>query len=85
MAIVSHPANKNYVSNFEETFGKKPAHSDNGIPRRRRVDRMTAAEIACLNAVAAIEAAGADERLTRAQNLIQEAQELVADFVDSRP
>jgi hypothetical protein len=24
MAIVTHPANKNYRSNFDETFGRKP-------------------------------------------------------------
>lgn len=78
MAIVSHPSNKNYRNNFEEIFGKKKPESDNDVPRWK-----TPAELACLNAVAAIEMMGCDDRLTRAQILIQQAQALVADYVDS--
>lgn len=28
MSIVSHPANKNYLSNWEQTFGKKPSTAE---------------------------------------------------------
>lgn len=82
MAIVSHPSNKNYRDRFEEIFGKKKP-VDGDIPRRNRLDQMTPAELACRNAVAAIETVGCDDRLTRAQILIQQAQALVADYVDS--
>lgn len=84
MAIVTHPANDAYRSGFESTFGKKAIPNSSDVPRRNRIDLMTAAEIACLNAVAAIEVMGCDERLTQAQILIQRAQALVADVVDSR-
>lgn len=53
------------------------------IPRRIRIDLMTPAELACREAVVAIERLPADTRLTKAQMLISEAQALVADFVDT--
>jgi hypothetical protein len=55
----------------------------NEIPRRIRIDLMSPAELAIRAAVMAVEAAGADVRLTRAINLLHEAQEQVADFVDA--
>lgn len=90
MAIVTHPANDAYRSNFEETFGKKEPRQPQssylpGVPRRRRMDLMTPAELACLKAISEIEGAGCDHRLTAAQMLIEQAQNLVADYVDSRP
>lgn len=82
MSIVTHPANDAYRAGWSEIFGKKKL-VDSDVPRRNRIDRMTPAELACLNAVAAIEMMGCDDRLTRAQILIQQAQALVADYVDS--
>lgn len=54
-------------------------------PRRIRVDRMTPAELAIREAMLAVEAAGADERLTAAVMLLGRAREHVADFVDCVP
>jgi hypothetical protein len=55
------------------------------IPRRNRIDRSTAAENAIRAAVDAVEAMGADPRLTKAVNLLTMARETVADFVDGIP
>lgn len=52
------------------------------IPRRIRVDQMTPAELACRDAVHAIEVTGGHPLLTEAQRLAMEAQSRVADFVD---
>lgn len=52
------------------------------IPRRCCVDKMTAAERAIYDAVQAVESAGADVRLTDAVVLLQATRESVADFVD---
>ena len=55
---------------------------DPGVPRRHRIDRMHPAELAIREAMLAVEALPADERLTRAIVLLAQAQEAVADFVD---
>lgn len=52
------------------------------FPRRHNVDRMTPAERAIADAVQAVEALPADERLTRAVILLGQAREAVADYVD---
>lgn len=52
------------------------------IPRRIKVDQMTPAELAILAAQHAVEEAGASVHLTRAANLLSEARNAVADFVD---
>lgn len=54
----------------------------NEIPRRNRIDLYTPAERAIREAMLAVEAAGADTRLTDAVILLGEAHEAVADFVD---
>lgn len=54
----------------------------NEIPRRVDMRRMTAAELAILEAVKAVEAAGADVRLTDAVVLLGEARDCVSDYVD---
>jgi hypothetical protein len=54
------------------------------IPRRNRLDLNTPAELAIHNAMAEVEKAGADVRLTDAINLLSKAKELVADFVDAK-
>lgn len=54
-----------------------------GIPRRSRIDLLTPAERAIYDAVQAVESLPADVRLTDAVNLLQEAREKVADFVEA--
>lgn len=51
-------------------------------PRRVCLNRFTTAERAIYDAVFAVEAAGADVRLTDAVILLQAARDSVADFVD---
>lgn len=55
---------------------------DNGIPRRSRIDRYSPGETAIRAAMQAVEAMGADVRLTEAVIHLQDAQTRVADFVD---
>lgn len=55
------------------------------IARRARIDLMTAAERAIYDALAVVEAAGCDVRLTDAVVLLQAARDRVADFVDGKP
>ncbi len=56
-----------------------------GIPRRNRVYMFSPAERAIWDAAQAVEAAGCDPRLTRAVNLLHEARESVANYVDGVP
>jgi hypothetical protein len=55
------------------------------VPRRCREDLVTPAERAIFVAIRAVEAMWADERLTRAQVLLDDARNLVADAVERRP
>jgi hypothetical protein len=95
MSIVTHPANEAYRDNWEETFGRKPASKSTAetvvhritraadvLPRRVCMDRWCDAELAIHKAVQAVEAMGADPRLTRAVLRLGHARELVADYVD---
>lgn len=52
------------------------------IPRRIRMDNWTPAETAIYQAMQKVEEAGADVRLTDAVILLQQAREMVADYVD---
>ena len=52
------------------------------LPRRCRIDLFTPAERAIYDAMQAVEAAGADVRLTDAVSLLQDARDAVADYVD---
>lgn len=52
------------------------------IPRRSRLDQMSRGEKAIFEATQAVEGMGADPLLTEAINLLQQAREKVADFVD---
>jgi hypothetical protein len=52
------------------------------VPRRIDMSRWTPAERAIQHAVDAIEAMGADVRLTDAVILLSQARDKVADFVD---
>lgn len=51
-------------------------------PRRNRMDLNTPAELAIYNAMQEVEKIGADQRLTNAVIALQEAKNLVADFID---
>jgi hypothetical protein len=52
------------------------------IPRRNRLDLMTAAELSIRSSMLVVETLGCDERLTEAVCLLDRARELVADVVD---
>ena len=54
------------------------------IPRRVRMDLMVPAELAIVKAKYAVEDMPADTRLTEAVILLSQAQEKVADYVDSQ-
>src|SRR4051812_44098245 len=57
--------------------------SNNGIPRRNRIDLYTPAELAIREAMLAIEEAGCHPLLTDAINLLSQAKEKVADHVET--
>lgn len=59
--------------------------SNNGFPRRNQVDRWTPAERAIREATNAVEAAGCHPLLTDAVNLLAQARDKVADFVELPP
>lgn len=59
--------------------------TDNGFPRRSRMDLMTEAERAILDAQWAVERAGCHVLLTEAGNLLAQARDKVADFVELKP
>lgn len=54
----------------------------NGIPRRSRIDLYTPAETAIRDAMLAVEEAGAHPLLTDAVNLLGQAKDKVADYVE---
>lgn len=58
---------------------------ENIIPRRARMDQWTPAERSIYDAMQAVEEMPADVRLTNAVNLLHQARDLVADFVDNIP
>src|ERR1019366_5088061 len=53
-----------------------------GIPRRCRIDLLTAAEFAIYYAMQEVEKLPADVRLTEAVILLAQARDKVADFID---
>lgn len=61
----------------------QPREMIDEIPRRSRLDLHTPAELAIRTAVEEVEAAGAHKLLTDAVNLLHEAREKVADFVEA--
>jgi hypothetical protein len=52
--------------------------------RRNRLDLMKPAEKAIYDAMQELEKVGADVRLTRASTLLQEAKNLISDFLDEQ-
>ena len=57
----------------------------NTIPRRAFINKMTPAELAIREAVLKVEKVGAHPLLTDAVNLLEQARNKVADFVDLSP
>jgi len=55
---------------------------DNVIPRRSTTYGMSRAELAIYEAMRIIEEMRADKRLTEALDLLEQAREKVADFID---
>ena len=55
-----------------------------GFLRRQQLDKCTPAELAIYKAMEEVEKIGADVRLTDAINKLNEARNLVADFVDEQ-
>lgn len=55
------------------------------FPRRQRLDKCTPAELSIYKAMEEVEKIGADVKLTNAIIKLDEARNLVADFVDSEP
>lgn len=56
----------------------------NEFPRRSRLDLCKPAELAIYNAMQEVEKMPPDVRLTNAIIKLQEAKELVADFIDGK-
>lgn len=54
------------------------------IPRRIRLDLMVPAELAIYNAVQEVEKLGADTRLTEIVVMLDQAKDLVSDYVDEQ-
>ena len=65
----------------QKPVGKKL--DENGFPRRARIDLHTPAEAAIRNALIEVEKIGAHVWLTKAVTLLGEAQEKVADYLES--
>ena len=61
-----------------------PARAMSNPQRRIRLDLMTPAELSIRNAMLAVEEVGAHQLLTDAVNLLQQARDKVADYVDSK-
>jgi hypothetical protein len=62
---------------------RKLADGNMNVPRRSQLNLNTPAELAIRDAMIAVEEAGAHPLLTDAVNLLQQARDKVADFVDS--
>lgn len=55
-----------------------------GFPRRNRIDLNKPSELAIRNAIDEVEKLGADVKLTDAVIKLNEALELVSDFIDNQ-
>jgi len=65
---------------------QKEAHNMNDdIPRRCRVNLLTPAELSIRQAIVAVELVGAHPLLTDAVNLLSQAKDKVADYIDRPP
>lgn len=65
--------------------GPRPAKRPDGVPTRIDLQWLTPAEIAIIDAMRAVEAAGASTSLTAAVTLLSKARDCVADHVERAP
>lgn len=71
------------LADWKARGGNRPRVRPDGIPTRADMQFMTEAELAILNAVRAVERAGASVALTDAVVLLGQARERVADHVEA--
>lgn len=68
---------------WKKDGGTRPATRPDGIPTRIDMQWMTPAELAIMEAMKAVEVAGASEALTDAVTLLSKARDRVADHVEA--
>jgi hypothetical protein len=73
------------LAEWEKRGGSRPANRPDGIPTRIDILWMTPAELAILEAMAAVEKAGGGAALTDAVILLSKARDRVADSVEGKP
>lgn len=69
---------------WKQNGGPRPLARPDGIPTRIDMSWMTDAERAIMDAVQAVEKAGASPALTEAVTLLTKARDRVADHVEAR-
>lgn len=62
---------------------EKCKQASDELPRRNDLGRMNATELRIVDAMYSVEAMPADQRLTQASTLLQQAKDLVSDYVDA--
>jgi hypothetical protein len=67
---------------WKKDGGIRPARRPDGFPTRADMQWMTVAELAIMNAMEAVEAAGGSVALTDAVTLLSKARDRVADHVE---
>jgi len=65
--------------------GLRPRTRPDGFPTRADMRLMSAAELEIFNAVHTVESLGADKALTDAVNLLHQARDRVADYLEGLP
>jgi hypothetical protein len=68
---------------WKTTGGPRPKDRPDGVPTRIDMQWMTAAELAILDAMRAVESAGASTALTDAVVMLGKARDRVADHVEA--
>jgi len=85
MRLVEPPMKGEQMRTLEDRMQAQALREINEqIPRRARLDVNTPAELAIRDAICAVEDAGCHQLLTEAVNLLQDAREKVADYVDRK-
>jgi hypothetical protein len=82
--FITHHINAQTESQQDIPMEKIKNETMNNFPRRSRLDLNEPSELAIRKCVDEVEKIGADVRLTKAVNLLHEARELVADFIDEK-
>jgi hypothetical protein len=68
-------------SNYDRIINDANQKPKNMVNLRNRIDEYSPAELSCQNAISQIEKMGSDVRLTNAQIKLQEAKDLLADYI----